>query len=322
MSLGSRYDMFDTKSKMLAQTFARILHDMTAQTEWDDICNRRTNWTQTTGQKKRFCDMLINLADEIFGRKAFENQTDALEAGMPYPSSMALSKMAIRLFRINETLKYLGNEAEAYSFPRLHRILRKTLKGEARLKYIEQGGLKNSTKAEVIEKLLEVEEILDEQADLRNERKANKNNRDHNRNGNEDKYDPDTDTDDEDANNGDQKHNQDGGNNGGGLKNPCGFHKDHEWKDCYLNKNSKNHDESRANKEAAERREVKKEAEINNVGGDANTTPQKNVRFLADFDYDSDDESVNTVASNGSHFMMVHEEKKDSKLKPITIVAL
>ena len=103
--------MFDTKSKMLAQTFAQILHDMTAQTEWDTICDSRTNWTQTIGQKKRFCDMLINLADEIFGRKAFENQTDALEAGMPYPSSMSLSKMATRLFRINETLKYLGNEA-------------------------------------------------------------------------------------------------------------------------------------------------------------------------------------------------------------------
>ena len=49
--------------------------------------------------------MLVKVAAKIFGRKAFKNQTDALEAGMPYPSSMTLSQKANRPFCMNENLK-------------------------------------------------------------------------------------------------------------------------------------------------------------------------------------------------------------------------
>ena len=47
----------------------------------------------------------------------------------------------------------------------------------------------------------------------------------------------------------------------------------HPWKDCHCNRNSKNYDKTCTNKEQAERRKSKKGAEINTVGGDANTTP-------------------------------------------------
>jgi len=267
--------------------------------------------------------LLVKLADALFGRNTFEYQTDAMESGMPYPKSMAHSKMAIRLFQINDTLKYLGSEAEEYSFARLHTILRKTLKGEAGLTYIEQGGLKSTTKREVVEKLLEVEEILEQKAELRAERKSN------HRNHKKDYY-SDADTDDEDANNGGNK-NQ-GGNGDqkkpaadGNTKNMCRLHKGaHEWKYCPCNRNSKNYNDTRANKEQAERCSAKG-AEVQMVEGDANTTPEKKtVTFLADFDYDSDNESINSVASNGSHFMAsgVEEEKVKAKLKPVTVVAL
>ena len=86
-TLANRYDYFkDGKAKMLSQTYGRAL-DGDAEEEWSNLVETITNWdhnTIKTVMKRKLQEHVM----KVLGKKVFDQQQDAMEAGMVKPQGM------------------------------------------------------------------------------------------------------------------------------------------------------------------------------------------------------------------------------------------
>ena len=90
---------------MLSQTYGRCLIG-SCEEKWIELVEGITNWDTTT-IKTKMKKLLQKHAMKVLGRKAFDNQQDAMEAGMVKPKSMSLRASIERLYTINDDMKMM-----------------------------------------------------------------------------------------------------------------------------------------------------------------------------------------------------------------------
>ncbi len=106
-------------------------------------------------------------AAEIFGKKVFDHQADAMAEGtLRFPQGKKCHKCAERYLDINDELLYLGTDAKKFSGKKINKQLLKAMPDEAALVYANQGGLNLSTRAKILDVIEEVDDILDFQAKI------------------------------------------------------------------------------------------------------------------------------------------------------------
>ena len=188
-TFGNRYDYYeDGGAKMLSQTYGRCLIG-SCEEEWNELSETVTNW-KIANIKAKMKKLLQRHAVLVIGRKAYEQQQDAMEEGMKNkPKGMTLTAQVKRLLRINEDMKMLAEDGESYTIPQMaKKIIYKSLQGSARVKYVEKGGKNKKNKADILEIIEEIEEALEVQrevdAEVRNSNRNDKQKSDNDRNGN------------------------------------------------------------------------------------------------------------------------------------------
>ena len=320
-TFGNRYDYYeDGKAKMLSQTYGRCLIG-SCEEEWNTLCETVGNWKMTS-IKAKMKKLLQKHAVLVIGRKAYEQQQDAMEEGMRKPKGMTLTAQVKRLFRINEDMMMLTEDGESYTQSQMaKKIIYKSLTGSARVKYVEKGGKNKNNKAEILEIIEEIEEAIEVQREVDAEAHQNsRNNRDYDRRNGDDG----NNNDDGDNNRNGNKENNGEANNGdnNGDKsekedprktnpNPCGKpgHK-HDWRDCPENKYSKKYEGGNDDeKKGGENHSIAQQS--------SNSAPVVTFQDDDDFTF-SDDDSV--APPKGEHMMIAKSLKED--MHPVTIISL
>mmetsp|Transcript_43315 Transcript_43315/g.77844 ORF Transcript_43315/g.77844 Transcript_43315/m.77844 type:complete len:694 (-) Transcript_43315:365-2446(-) len=306
-TFANRYDYFkDGKAKMLSQTYGRCLIG-SCETEWNKLVEPIRDW-DTTQIKPKIKKLLQKHAMKVLGRKAFDNQQDAMEAGMVKPKSMSLSASIERLYTINEDMKMMTENGESYSDAVMaKKIIYKALIGSARVEYVKKGGRNKTDKEDILEIMEDIEEALEVEREVEAEaRQYSRNNHenDRERTGNEDNKQPD--------NSGKAGEETVPGNGWTDpSKNMCKKpgHK-HPWNACPENRFSKNYkgDDAKGREKSGENNSINQKDESQTV-----------VRFEdpGDFDF-SDDESV---SYQKPEHMMIASPKQEEK-HPVTIISL
>ena len=331
-TFGNRYDYYqDSKAKMLSQTYGRCLIG-SCEEEWNTLTEAVANWNHAN-IKARTKKLLQKHAMVVIGRKAYEQQQDAMEEGMRKPKGMSLTAQVKRLYRINEDMLMLTEDGESYSQSQMaKKIIYKSLTGSARVEYVKKGGKNKNSKADILKIFEEIEGALDVEREV--EAEARNSNRNDNRNG---------------GGNGDGNGNGNGNNNrnvnrnngGAGNENTNGDNStrvdpriskpnpcskpghNHDWRDCPENKYSKNYTGGNSNE--------KNGGENNSITHHScSSTPA--VTFQDD-DTCADDDSVasqnddefifsddDSVAPAKSEHMMISSSKVD--MHPVTLISL
>ena len=183
---------------------------------------------------------------QYFGRKAAEDQKDAMEKGeLTYKGHDHFS-VAERLFRINDQLKYLGTDIEKFSEKEMmKKVIAKTLHPVTRLEYISRGEQKMTTKRAILNCVQDTQDFLNEEHKIGLERSRKfqpRNDSYHN-----------NDTDEKEDNN-DRESARDMQ-----FKNPCRKHsKEHKWGNCPDNTQSKSRAEKKGEVSSTESQSIQK----------------------------------------------------------------
>jgi predicted nucleotidyltransferase len=100
---------------------------------------------------------------QYFGRKAAEDQRDAMDNGeLTYEGHNHFSVAEI-LFRINDQLEYLGTDVEKFSEKVMaKKVIAKTLHPVERLKYIRRGSKESTSKQAILACVLDMQDFLND----------------------------------------------------------------------------------------------------------------------------------------------------------------
>ena len=130
--LAKRYDLWkEDEWKILTQIGGRALSGRAAEAWFDQVENARApraGVTTAEALEAHFKKLVQEFGKQYFGRKAAEDQKDAMENGeLTYEGHDHFS-VAERLFRINDQLEYLGTDVEKFSEKEMARkVIAKTL---------------------------------------------------------------------------------------------------------------------------------------------------------------------------------------------------
>jgi hypothetical protein len=145
---------------MLSQTYGRALNG-DAEEEWSNLVETITNWdhnTIKTVMKRKLQEHVM----KVLGKKVFDQQQDAIEAGMVKPQGMGHVEGIKRLFAMNDKMKMLTKNGESYSQAIMaKKIIYKALQGVARVKYVDKGGRNKTDKEEILDIMEEIEDLLE-----------------------------------------------------------------------------------------------------------------------------------------------------------------
>ena len=106
--------------------------------------------------------LLQKYAMKVLGTKAYDNQQDAMQAGMPRPKGTSLSASHGRLYTINDDTKMMTENRESYSQAIMaKKIIYKALTGSVRVEQVKKGGRNKTDKEEILEIMEEIKEALE-----------------------------------------------------------------------------------------------------------------------------------------------------------------
>jgi hypothetical protein len=173
--LAKRYNLWrENEWKILTQIGGRAFSGRPAEAWFDKVENARAIRAGTTTEEAieaHFKRLIQDFGKQYFGRKAAEEQKDAMENGeLTYEGHDHFS-VAERLFQINEQLEYLGTNVEKFSNKEMARkVVPKTLQPAARLEYVRRGGEETTTKAAILECVQDTQDFLNEEHEIGMER--------------------------------------------------------------------------------------------------------------------------------------------------------
>ena len=182
VKIADRYDYWDDgQAKKIYQTMGRCLEE-DLEDKWIEKQNSVRDWSATaTTLKAKFIKHVQELAADVCGKYAYEQQIEAMEDGYTWSSSMTCVEGAERLWAIQKELKYLSDEAEDFTDKQINRkFLLKALPPKMKLKYVEHGGESLTSKTEILELLqkcerfAEVEKECNEQLRQREQRNSDR----------------------------------------------------------------------------------------------------------------------------------------------------
>lgn len=139
----STYNTFDDldRTKSLVQLTGRARRGTIAKRKWAKLVTADIgNWTRRNA-KERFIELQRKHVHQIAGKRAYSNQVKGTEEGMPYLGNMSHLEELEQLFEINEQLTLSDLDGEELSMTDMARkLIPKSLKPHARLRYIVKGG--------------------------------------------------------------------------------------------------------------------------------------------------------------------------------------
>ena len=142
--LAKQYNLWrENKWKILTQIGGQAFSGQAAEAWFDKVENARAIRAGSTTEEAieaHFKRLIQDFEKQYFGRKAAEEQKDAMENGeLTYKGHDHFS-VAERLFRIKEQLENLGTNVEKFSDKEMARkVVPKTLHPAARLEYVRRG---------------------------------------------------------------------------------------------------------------------------------------------------------------------------------------